>query len=156
MLHEWLMRPHAAAWWQPTPSIEELREDYIIDVTEPNATLGFIAHLDNRPIGFIQSYVVMGSGEGWWEDETDPGARGIDQFLANDNQLGKGIGRAMIRAFVARIFSEPKVTVLQTDPNPTNERAIKCYTAVGFRAQGLVSTPDGEALLMRCTRQTLT
>lgn len=153
LLREWLLRPHVAAWWQPTPSIEELRDDYLLAGDRANATRAYIAHRDAQPVGFIQCYVVMGSGDGWWEGETDPGARGIDQFLADESQLGQGVGRAMIRAFLERLFADPQVTVVQTDPDPTNERAIRCYTAAGFRPVGQVRTPDGMALLMRCTRQ---
>jgi RimJ/RimL family protein N-acetyltransferase len=94
----------------------------------------------------------MGSGEGWWEDETDPGARGIDQFLADGERLGQGLGRAMVRAFVAELFRDPAVTVVQTDPSPDNPRAIRCYAAAGFEAVGEVLTPDGPAWLMRCRR----
>jgi RimJ/RimL family protein N-acetyltransferase len=61
----------------------------------------------------------------------------------------------MIRRFVAGLFADPQVTTIQTDPNPANLRAIRCYRAVGFRGVGLVGTPDGTALLMRCTRTTL-
>jgi RimJ/RimL family protein N-acetyltransferase len=155
MLREWLLRPHVAAWWGPAESIDELRADYILAVTEPNATRAYIVRDDSRPIGFIQSYVVMGSGGGWWEDETDPEARGIDQFLAEENQLGQGIGRSMIRAFLRELFVDPVVTVVQTDPSPKNVRAIRCYARAGFRAVVAVETPDGPALLMRCTRRTL-
>jgi len=94
----------------------------------------------------------MGSGQGWWEDETDPGARGIDQFLANAEQLGQGLGSAMVRAFVEQLFQNPRVTTVQTDPSPENERAIRCYRRAGFVAIRKVSTPDGPALLMRKER----
>jgi RimJ/RimL family protein N-acetyltransferase len=104
-------------------------------------------------VGFVQSYVVLGSGDGWWEDETDPGARGIDQFLAHESQLNQGLGRAMVRAFVARLFADAAVTVVQTDPSPDNTRAIRCYAAAGFEPVGEVTTPDGPALLMRCRRR---
>lgn len=107
-----------------------------------------IALLSGEPIGFIQSYVAMGSGDGWWEEETDPGTRGIDQFLANAAQLGQGLGSAMVDAFVARLFAVPTVTRIQTDPSPRNERAIRSYRRAGFVAQGEVVTPDGPALLM--------
>lgn len=90
----------------------------------------------------------MGSGDGWWEQETDPGARGIDQFLANSEQLGQGLGRAMISAFVDQLFQDPVVTKVQTDPSPENKRAIRCYRRVGFVDVGEVVTPDGLALLM--------
>ncbi|WP_236675068.1 GNAT family N-acetyltransferase [Piscinibacter sp. HJYY11] len=152
LLHTWLTRPHAAQWWQPTPSIEELHADYIAVGGEPNATRAYLAFEHDTPIGFIQCYVVMGSGGGWWEEETDPGARGIDQFLADETRLSQGLGRRMIRAFVERLFQDPAVTVVQTDPSPHNLRAIRCYRAAGFQDVGEVMTPDGPALLMRCHR----
>jgi aminoglycoside 6'-N-acetyltransferase-1b len=40
------------------------------------------------------------------------------------------------------------VTKIQTDPAPTNLRAIRCYEKAGFRKVGIVDTPDGPALLM--------
>lgn len=148
LLHAWLQRPHVAAWWGPAESVDELREDFLSGGT----TRAFIAQADGDPVGFIQCYVVMGSGEGWWPDETDPGARGIDQFLADGDRLGQGLGRAMVRAFVAELFRDPAVTVVQTDPSPGNPRAIRCFAAAGFEAVGEVQTPDGPAWLMRCRR----
>ena len=153
MLRTWLLRPHVAEWWGPAESVDELRENYILAARQPNATRAYITKLAGRPIGFVQSYVVMGSGGGWWENETDPGARGTDQFLAEAGDLGRGIGSAMLRAFLQMLFSDPAVTVVQTDPDPRNTRAIRCYARVGFRAVGEVVTPDGRALLMRCTRK---
>jgi aminoglycoside 6'-N-acetyltransferase Ib len=78
VLHEWLLRPHVAVWWGPADSIDELRSNYLLSVDQSNATRAYIAHLDGKPIGFIQSYVVIECGGGWWESETDPGAQGID------------------------------------------------------------------------------
>lgn len=148
LLNAWLSRPHVAAWWGAADSVDELREDFLCG----GSTRAFIAHHGGEPVGFVQCYVVMGSGDGWWEDETDPGARGIDQFLANEAQLNLGLGRAMVRAFVDRLLADPAVTVVQTDPSPDNLRAIRCYAAAGFEAVGQVITPDGPALLMRCRR----
>lgn len=108
--------------------------------------------LGSRPIGFVQSYVVKGAGDGWWEDETDPGARGIDLFLADSADLGRGFGSAMIAAFVERLFADPAVSKVQTDPAPDNARAIRSYGNAGFVPQGEVETPDGPALLMLRTR----
>jgi RimJ/RimL family protein N-acetyltransferase len=149
MLQGWLQRPNVAQWWGGAESVDELREDFLAGGT----TQAFIAHHDGRPVGFVQCYVVMGSGDGWWEEETDPGARGIDQFLAHAAQLNQGLGRAMVGAIVARLFEDPAVTVVQTDPSPDNTRAIRCYAAAGFEAVGEVVTPDGPALLMRCRRR---
>lgn len=78
----------------------------------------------------------------------DPGVRGIDQFLAEEANLNQGLGSAMVTAFVRRLFEDSGVTRIQTDPSPTNPRAIRCYEKAGFRRIGLVDTPDGQALLM--------
>ena len=107
-----------------------------------------IALIGDEPIGFVQSYVVKGCGDGWWEDETDPGAVGIDQFLCDGRRLGQGLGTKMVRAFVEKILAEPGVTKVQTDPSPANARAIRCYEKAGFRRLATVTTLDGPALLM--------
>ena len=54
----------------------------------------------------------------------------------------------MIRAFAEKLFQDPAVTKVQTDPSPDNERAIRCYRRAGFIVHGEVTTPDGPALLM--------
>jgi len=148
MLHEWLSRPHVAAVWTPTPSMEEVREEYLGNADDPSFPRAYIAHLDSTPIGFIQSYVAAYSGDGWWPDERDPGVLGIDQFLADEARLNQGIGSAIVRAFVDRLFEDPTTTHVQTDPSPTNARAIRSYEKAGFRRVGEVDTPDGPALLM--------
>ena len=87
------------------------------------------------------------------EEETDPGVRGIDQSLANASQLGKGLGTKLVRALVELLFNDPEVTKIQTDPSPSNLRAIRCYEKAGFERQGTVTTPDGPAVYMVQTRQ---
>ena len=152
MVHQWLQRPHVAEWWHEPTSLVELERDYLPRTKAESPTCAYIAILDGEPIGFIQSYVAMGSGDGWWEQERDPGTRGIDQFLANAEQLGRGLGTSVISAFVAQLFQDPAVTKVQADPSPKNERAIRCYRRASFVVEGEVTTPDGPALLM-CLRR---
>ena len=78
--------------------------------------------------------------------------RGIDQCLAEAEQLGQGLGTAMVRAFVVCLFVDRAVTRVQTDPHPSNRLAIRCYEKAGFRALREIDTPDGRALLMVCER----
>ena len=47
----------------------------------------------------------------------------------------------------------PEVTKIQTDPSPSNLRAIRCYEKAGPERQGTVTTPDGPAVYMVQTRQ---
>ncbi|WP_332774538.1 AacA4 family aminoglycoside N(6')-acetyltransferase [Polaromonas sp.] len=156
MLHDWLNRPHIVEWWggeQARPTLAEVREHYLPGVLARGSVTPYIAMLGDEPIGYAQSYVALGSGDGWWEDETDPGVRGIDQSLANPTQLGKGLGTKLVRALVELLFSDPQVTKIQTDPEPNNHRAIRCYEKAGFVQQKIITTPDGPAVYMVQTRQ---
>jgi RimJ/RimL family protein N-acetyltransferase len=153
LLCEWVNRPHVAQWWDEPRTQAAIDDQYLPVATGASTTHAFIACVDGQAIGFIQSDVVMGSGDGWWADETDPGARGIDQFLADGSRLSRGLGTAMVRSFTDRLLSDPAVTKVQTDPSPANARAIRCYAKAGFRAVGHVDTPDGPALLMVARRK---
>ncbi|WP_256080553.1 GNAT family N-acetyltransferase [Massilia sp. YIM B04103] len=148
LLHDWLNRPHIRAWWDEPGTLEQVSDTFMELTGEDADTLGYIALLDGEPAGFIQSYVVMGSGGGWWEDETDPGARGIDLFLADGERLGQGLGSALLDDFCTLLFSDPAVSKVQADPTPANGRAIRSYQRAGFRDCGEVVTPDGPARLM--------
>ncbi|HUQ98753.1 MAG TPA: GNAT family N-acetyltransferase [Gemmatimonadaceae bacterium] len=153
LLHEWLHRPHVAEWWQPGPSLDEVVADYAPAIVARIPNRCYIATIGGRQIGFIQDYSPAGfHDEGWWLEEHDSGVRGIDQFLCNAEDLNRGLGTAMIQSFVSRLFSDPAVTRIQTDPAPSNSRAIRCYEKVGFRAHGQIETPDGPALLMYLDR----
>ncbi len=151
LMRAWLARPHVAEWWDDRTSIDEIREDYLT----PSDVRPFVVYLDDRPIGFIQSYFAHGAGDGWWEFVDDPGVVGIDQFIGEPELIGRGLGTAMISAFVARLFEDPVVTRVQIDPSPDNRRAIRCYEKVGFRGEGVVETPDGPAWYMTLDRSVL-
>lgn len=156
MLHDWLGRPHIVDWWggrEARPTLDQVREHYLPGVLAKQAVTPYIALMGEEPIGFAQSYIALGSGDGWWEDETDPGVRGIDQSLANPGQLGKGLGTQLVRALVDLLFTDPAVTKIQTDPAPDNLRAIRCYCKAGFEPRKNIATPDGPAVYMVQTRQ---
>jgi RimJ/RimL family protein N-acetyltransferase len=152
MFIAWRARPHVMEWWPNEPA-SDIEAEYA-ELTAPGSTtIPYIVLREGEPVGYIQSYVAAGSGEGWWPDETDPGVRGIDQFLAHAGHLNQGMGTAMVRAFVATLFDDPAVTRVQVDPAPDNARAIRCYEKAGFRAHGPIETPDGKALLMYWDRE---
>jgi AacA4 family aminoglycoside N(6')-acetyltransferase len=156
MLHEWLNRDHVVEWWGgERPTLAEVGGKYLPRIEEPEAVTLYVALLGGVPFGFAQSYVAMNSGGGWWEDETDPGVRGIDQTIGEARLLGKGLGTRLVGALTARLFEDPAVTRIQVDPAPTNARAIRCYEKAGFERVKLVTTPDGPAVYMLKSRDAL-
>lgn len=148
LLREWLSRPHLQErWWEGEVSLDGLRERYLPRIAGADAARPFVALLDGEPAGYIQAYDAS-AGPAWWPDRPGPGVVGIDQFLADGDRLGRGLGTAMVSAFVARLLEDPEVTEVRVDPRPDNLRAIRCYAKVGFREVGSITTPDGPALMM--------
>ena len=147
-LHEWLNRPHLIEHWGQPPTLEEVRDKYLPRMTSSPTDEAYIAYLDDRPAGYIQSYVAVETDDGWWPGQHDQGVRGIDLFLAEPEDLGRGLGTEMVSEFVRVLFTDPSVTRIQVDPAPSNGRAIRCYEKTGFHAVGLIATPDGDAILM--------
>lgn len=149
LLHDWLNRPHIVDWWGgERPTLDEVQAHYHPQAMAAERVTPYIAMQGDVPIGYAQSYVAMGSSGGWWVDVTDPGVRGIDQSLADEALLSRGLGTQMVRALVDLLFRDPAVTRIQTDPAPHNLRAIRCYEKAGFRAVRRIVTPDGPALYM--------
>ena len=152
LLHEWLGRAHVVQWWGPPPALAEVQRHYAGGLEARSSSRAYLALLDGQAVGFVQSYVVTACGAGWWPDDTDPGARGIDLFLADAESIGRGLGSRIARSFVDRLFQDRRVTRVQVDPSPGNLRAIGCFRRAGFVVRHEVVTPDGPALLMECRR----
>ena len=66
MVHQWLQRPHVAEWWREPTTLTKLERDYLPRAVNASSTRAYIALLAGEPIGFIQCYVALGSGDGWW------------------------------------------------------------------------------------------
>lgn len=155
LLHEWLNRPHMLEWWSGEQSLEDVRQKYLPRIAEADDARPFLALLDGRPVGYVQWYSVSEGRDDWWPDRPGPGVLGIDQFLADGDRLGRGLGTAMVRQFTARLFADPEIREIRVDPRPDNARAVRCYEKVGFRTVGPITTPDGPALMMVLDREGL-
>ncbi|CAN5276324.1 GNAT family N-acetyltransferase [soil metagenome] len=153
LLYEWLNRLHLLEWWGGETSVTDVREKYLPRIAGSAAARPFVACLDDQPVGYIQYYLAAEGSAEWWPDEPGPGVLGIDQFLADNERLNQGLGTALVSQFAAFLFEGPDVTEIRVDPHPDNARAIRCYTKVGFREVGPITTPDGPALMMVMDRQ---
>jgi aminoglycoside 6'-N-acetyltransferase len=141
-VRRWLATRHVSQWWgQPDEQFALVSED--LDHPSINQ---FIVAIDDRPFAYLQCYDPSA-----WPNHgfgTLPhGTRGIDQFIGEQDMIGRGHGSALIRAFVDGLLKSGTPRVL-TDPAPGNKRAIRAYEKAGFRKDRLVDTPDGRALLM--------
>ncbi len=141
-VRHWLRKPHVAQWWgDPDQQFALVSED----LDDPSMNQ-FIVEFEKYPFAYLQCYDPTA-----WPNHgfgtLPPGARGIDQFIGEEDMIDRGHGSALIRAFVDDLFRAGTPRVV-TDPSPGNKRAIKAYGKAGFREDRPVRTPDGVALLM--------
>ena len=85
-------------------------------------------HLGGEPAGKIQAYE---------DGDVEFRHAGIDIYLDPAAQ-GRGLGRESIAVVARWLFAERKHHRLVIDPALANERAIRCYEAVGFRRVGVM------------------
>jgi len=152
ILQQWFKEPHVQQWW-PIPTQDEVLAHFLKRIRSKD-TFGYLALLDDSPIGYIQYYYVDQSGEktGMHLPPVDLPITtvGTDQFIGDPNYLHKGYGTQFIKAFIEYLRTiEPHITTIIVDPDPTNIAAVRCYEKVGFKHVTEYDTPYGRALLMR-------
>ncbi len=154
LMTNWLNRAHLQKWWRKgLIDIDEVRQKYLPRIYGKDNAHPFLFFLNKEPLGFIQYYSVSDGDPNWWPDKPGPGVLGIDQFIADEENLNRGTGTLMIIRFILLLMKDKSVREIRVDPNPDNARAIRCYEKVGFVRKGLITTPDGRAIMMTLDRK---
>ena len=121
-LHRIVSTPEVARWWNPhtRAQLEEWLDD--------DDAIHWTIEVDGVIAGHIQAH-----------EENGPDFRhaGIDLFL-DPACHGSGLGRACVCVVARWLFDECGHHRLVIDPAAANERAIRCYEAVGFRRVGVM------------------
>jgi aminoglycoside 6'-N-acetyltransferase len=134
-----LRDPEVAPWWGNCDA-DRLRAD----LDHPDSAM-FAVELEGEVIGVLEI-----------TEELEPDYRhaALDISLRSDHH-GRGLGQETLRVAIQHLIEERGHHRFTIDPSVENERAIRCYTAVGFRPVGVMRrherAPDGrwrDGLLM--------
>ena len=156
LLAGWLGQPHVAEWWEGEPSdLPSVRANYAghFDGTEKITMV--VISVDGGPVGWLEWY--------WLHDHLDyaegfplpPDAIGVDISVGDPGEVGRGVGRRALGLLLHEVLpaEAPGFSAVFIDPDPNNERAVRCYAAAGFVATGDLlpnpSEPSTERKLMR-------
>lgn len=147
-LAKWLNEPTVARWWDHQTSPEALEGDFGagIDGTEP--TQVFLAWAGARPFGLIQRYPIAAYPEYVAELSAvcpvPHSALSIDYLIGEPDCRGRGLGAAMIAAFVAESWAAyPDAVAVVVAMHQDNAASWRAVARAGFRriAAGEL-TPD--------------
>ena len=114
--------PAVSRWWTAAHDRARVKAD-LVDYTN-----AFAIEADGELAGWI--------GVDEERDEWYPSAA-IDIFLGPGHQ-DRGLGSEALRVVIDWLVGERGHHRITIDPRADNERAIRCYTAVGFRTVGLM------------------
>jgi aminoglycoside 6'-N-acetyltransferase len=128
-----LSEPAVACWWGAYDA-GRVRRDHLDD----DASETYAIEVGDQLAGILLVYE---------EPEPDYRHAALDISLRTDLH-GRGLGREALRAAVDHLIRERGHHRFTIDPAADNERAIRCYRAVGFRPVGTLRrywrAPGGE------------
>ena len=124
LLHRWLNEPGVVEWWEGDDvSWEGVVRDYGSD--RGDGTDHFLALLDDRPVGWIQT---------WSPDDGAADTIGIDYLIGEPADRGRGLGAEMIRTFVTtELAGWRRITA---DPERANVASVGALRNAGFVPEG--------------------
>jgi aminoglycoside 6'-N-acetyltransferase len=138
LLARWLAEPHVKRWWNHDHSPDAVERDFgqSADGAEPSED--HLALLDGRPVGLIQ-YSRFADYPEYIDEligllEVPDESVTIDYFVGEPDLIGIGIGSAMIREFVARIWRvNPLAPCVIVAVNSANEASWRALLRADFR-----------------------
>lgn len=157
LIYRWLQTPHVSEWWwsEATLSYEAIVEKYGPCIRGEEPTDPYLILYANRPIGYIQTYMIRDHLEYAAVVDADADAAGVDLFIGEADYLHKGLGSKILRAFLRDvIFGAGDATRCIIGPSETNRIAIRAYEKAGFRFFKIVPSADEPMpeYLMQMTR----
>jgi rhomboid protease GluP len=134
LLNNWLSRDHVKN--------SCLGKFAITQGQESPSDHSYIVTIKQTPIGLIHCFKGKSLG-----------SVSINQFIADKNLLGKGLGTSFIKKFCDELFNDNNVVAIESNPSASNGAAIRAYKKAGFVRQASLMTNEGAVVPMIKMRQ---
>ncbi len=137
LLATWLAEPLVARWWNHETTLEAIERDFGVAVDGREPTDVCVALLEEHPFGLIQRYAIAAYPDYLKELapvwRVPPGALSIDYLVGEPDHRGRGLGSAMIAAFVARSWAAfPAADDVVVPVSAGNRASWRALEAAGF------------------------
>jgi RimJ/RimL family protein N-acetyltransferase len=155
IMHTWLQRDHVRRWWTKYKTLDDVIEHYLPAIEGRDPTDLYFILLDGEPAGFIQTYQVSDHPEYQRLVDVEAGVAGVDLFLADEEDTGRGLGTRALEEFLRQVvFAAPETNACVADPDIENRASLRAFEKTGFSAVRELVDPDDRRvhLLMRVDR----
>lgn len=142
MMADWLATPHLRQWWgDPATELALVTEDLANPLMDQ-----LIGTHAGSAFAYLQSYPCHAWGAPQFADRPK-GSHSVDICVGPPEMLNHGYGAAILRLYATTLRARGATDVL-IDPDPGNERAVRCYRRAGFQDAGLRASEDGTPVLV--------
>jgi RimJ/RimL family protein N-acetyltransferase len=130
LLTEWLNKDYILKWYHNP-------EEWLEEINARNDKFSWIHHFivmdGNTPIGFCQYYDCFEANdmEAWYE-VAQRGTYSIDYLIGNEEYLGKGYGKAIIKLLTTVIEQINHAIQIIVQPDENNQPSNHVLLANGF------------------------
>jgi aminoglycoside 6'-N-acetyltransferase len=121
-------------WWNEHARLDEVSDHYGPSIDGADPTDHYVVLLGERPVGFVETYLIADHPD--WEAtvEAESGAVGVDLFVAEPELTGKGLGTQLLQQFVSEVaLARPGATHCLADPDSANAVSLRAFEKAGFR-----------------------
>jgi aminoglycoside 6'-N-acetyltransferase len=132
LVGEWLVQEHVRRWWRDP--VEQHLAEYRDAIEGRDPTDLYLILLDSRPIGMIQTYLAADHAD--WDAivQAGEGVAGVDLLIGEEELVGRGLGAAILEAFVREIvFARPSTHACIASVEEPNRRSWRAFEKAGFR-----------------------
>lgn len=133
LLESWLRKEHVVRWFTDT-------EDWLDELHNRDGKFGFLHHYivyeADAAIGFCQYYDCFDAQEEWYEITVPGHTYSIDYLIGEEEYLGKGYGKQIIRMLVELIRRIPTSRRIVVQPDDGNDSSRGVLEANGFLHDG--------------------
>ncbi|MCD8102423.1 MAG: acetyltransferase [Alistipes sp.] len=131
LMEKWLANDHVAAFLGDADEwLEEMRDNF----ANARWISYYIGEQDDRPVGFIQHYETSSAPVGIWT-QAPKFSLGIDFFIGEEQDLGKGYATAMVGVMKKKLRFEGLCKYVVADPDKSNRASVRVLEKNGFILQ---------------------
>ena len=132
-LQRWLIAPHVDRWWHGPQDLPGVYAKYRPRIDGRVPTHVFLIEQTAVPVGWIQWYRWADYPEHAAKLHAGPDTAGVDLAIGELEQIGRGLGPRVLRAFLDSIvFANPDIAACISDPQTANVRSVRAFTKAGF------------------------
>lgn len=146
VLYDWLGRRHVRKWYATAPgSFAEIVARYEPRTAEDNPVKAFIVEVGGVPLGYVQAYAIEDFPDYEASLGAPKGTLGMDLFIAEELETGRGLGPRIIRRFVDEVvFGAYGALACVAGPAEGNRASIRAFEKAGFSPWKTAMNERGE------------